>query len=148
MIPIFGRPSLQFMSQSFLCKHFGSKRFLEIFVRAHHFAQAAFSSLVAEEELEFRDTSSSGQLSRTQRCFIQLLKRLGCQRLQQHQGRVKRRWRLSTGKESRKTCHHPNHNVPYLHPNFTMFMPLNRLQLKIYEFSGKFNVGSKCILLS
>ena len=24
-----------------------------------------------------------------------------------------------------------NHNVPHLHPNFTMFMPLNRLQLKI-----------------
>ena len=24
-----------------------------------------------------------------------------------------------------------NQNVPHLHPNFTMFMPLNRLQLKI-----------------
>ena len=33
-----------------------------------------------------------------------------------------------------------NHNVPHLHPNFTMFMPLNRLQLKICAFSGKFNV--------
>ena len=33
-----------------------------------------------------------------------------------------------------------NHNVPHLHPNSTMFMPLDRLQLKIYAFSGKFNV--------
>ena len=33
-----------------------------------------------------------------------------------------------------------NHNVPHLHPNFTMFMPLNRLELKICAFSGKFNV--------
>ena len=41
-----------------------------------------------------------------------------------------------------------NHNVPHLHPNFTMFMPLNRLQLKICAFSGKFNVCSKCALLS
>ena len=30
-----------------------------------------------------------------------------------------------------------NHNVPHLHPNSTMFMPLDRLQLKIYAFSGK-----------
>ena len=29
-----------------------------------------------------------------------------------------------------------NHNVPHLHPNSTMFMPLDRLQLKIYAFSG------------
>ena len=29
--------------------------FLEIFVRTHHVPQAAFSSLVAEEELEFED---------------------------------------------------------------------------------------------
>ena len=41
-----------------------------------------------------------------------------------------------------------NHNVPHLHPNFTMFMPLDRLKLKIYAFSGKFNVCSKCALLS
>ena len=41
-----------------------------------------------------------------------------------------------------------NHNVPHLHPNFTMFMPLNRLQLKMYAFSGKLNVCSKCVLLS
>ena len=41
-----------------------------------------------------------------------------------------------------------NHNVPHLHPNSTMFMPLDRLQLKIYAFSGKFNVCSKCVLLS
>ena len=41
-----------------------------------------------------------------------------------------------------------NHNVPHLHPNFTMFMPLNRLQLKICAFSGKFNVCSKWVLLS
>ena len=33
-----------------------------------------------------------------------------------------------------------NHNVPHLHPNFTMFMPLSRPQLKISAFSGKFNV--------
>ena len=39
------------------------------------------------------------------------------------------------------------HNVPHLHPN-SMFMPLDRLQLKIYGFSGKFNVCSKRILLS
>ena len=38
--------------------------------------------------------------------------------------------------------------VPQLHPNFTIFMPLNRLQLKMYAFSGKFNVCSKCVLLS
>ena len=41
-----------------------------------------------------------------------------------------------------------NHNVPHLHPNFTMFMPLNRLQLKICAFSGKFNVCSKWVLMS
>ena len=41
-----------------------------------------------------------------------------------------------------------NHKVPHLHPNSTMFMPLDRLQLKIYAFSGKFNVCSKCVLLS
>ena len=41
-----------------------------------------------------------------------------------------------------------NHNVPHLHPNSTMFMPLERLQLKIYAFSGKFNVCSKRVLLS
>ena len=40
-----------------------------------------------------------------------------------------------------------NHNVPHLHPNSTMFMPLDRLQLKIYAFSGKFNVCSKRVLL-
>ena len=38
------------------------------------------------------------------------------------------------------------HKVPHLHPNCTMFMPLDRLQLKIYAFSGKFNVCSKCVL--
>ena len=37
---------------------------------------------------------------------------------------------------------------PQLHPNSTIFMPLNRLQLKMYVFSGKFNVCSKCVLLS
>ena len=41
-----------------------------------------------------------------------------------------------------------NHNIPHLHPNFTMFMPLSRPQLKISAFSGKFNVCSKCVLLS
>ena len=41
-----------------------------------------------------------------------------------------------------------NHNVPHLHPNFTMFMPLNRLQLKICAFSVRFNVCSKWVLLS
>ena len=41
-----------------------------------------------------------------------------------------------------------NHNVPHLHPNSTMFMPLDRLQLKIYAFSGKFNVCSKRVLFS
>ena len=41
-----------------------------------------------------------------------------------------------------------NHKVPHLHPNSTMFMPLERLQLKIYAFSGKFNVCSNCVLLS
>ena len=41
-----------------------------------------------------------------------------------------------------------NHNVAHLHPNSTMFMPLDRLQLKIYAFSGKFNVCSKLVLLS
>ena len=41
-----------------------------------------------------------------------------------------------------------NHKVPHLHPNSTMFMPLDRLQLKIYAFSGKFNVCSKRVLLS
>ena len=41
-----------------------------------------------------------------------------------------------------------NHNVTHLHPNSTMFMPLDRLQLKIYAFSGKFNVCSKLVLLS
>ena len=40
------------------------------------------------------------------------------------------------------------HNLPHLHPNSTMFMPLDRLQLKIYAFSGKFKVCSKCLLLS
>ena len=40
-----------------------------------------------------------------------------------------------------------NHKVPHLHPNSTMFMPLDRLQLKIYAFSGKFNVCSKRVLL-
>ena len=35
-----------------------------------------------------------------------------------------------------------------LHPNSIMFVPLDRLQLKIYAFSGKFNVCSKCVLLS
>ena len=34
-----------------------------------------------------------------------------------------------------------NHNVPHLHPNSTMFMPLDRFQLKIYAFSGKFNLS-------
>ena len=38
-------------------------------------------------------------------------------------------------------------NVPHLHPNSTMFMPLDRLQLTIYAFSGKFNVCSKRVLL-
>ena len=33
-----------------------------------------------------------------------------------------------------------NHNIPHLRPNFTMFMPLSRPQLKISAFSGKFNV--------
>ena len=33
-----------------------------------------------------------------------------------------------------------NHNVPHLQPNSTMFMQLDRLQLKIYAFSEKFNV--------
>ena len=41
-----------------------------------------------------------------------------------------------------------NHNVPHLYPNFTMFMLLSKLQLRMYAFSGKFNVCSKCILLS
>ena len=41
-----------------------------------------------------------------------------------------------------------NHKVPHLHPNSTMFMPLDRLQLKIYAFSGKFNVCSKRQILS
>ena len=41
-----------------------------------------------------------------------------------------------------------NHKVPHLHPNSTVFMPLDRLQLKIYAFSGKFNVCSKRVLLS
>ena len=41
-----------------------------------------------------------------------------------------------------------NHKVPHLHPNSTMFMPLDRLQLKIYAFSGKFNVCSKRLFLS
>ena len=41
-----------------------------------------------------------------------------------------------------------NHKVPHLHPNSTMFMPLDRLQLKIYAFSGKFNLCSKRVLLS
>ena len=35
-----------------------------------------------------------------------------------------------------------NHNIPHLRPNFTMFMPLSRPQLKISAFSGKFNVYS------
>ena len=33
-----------------------------------------------------------------------------------------------------------NHKVPHLHPNSTMFMPLNRLQLKICAFSVRFNL--------
>ena len=37
---------------------------------------------------------------------------------------------------------------PKLHLNSTIFMPLNRLQLKMYAFSGKFNVCSKHVLLS
>ena len=41
-----------------------------------------------------------------------------------------------------------NHKVPHLHPNSTMFMPLDRLQLKIYAFSGKFIFFSKRVLLS
>jgi len=41
-----------------------------------------------------------------------------------------------------------NHKVPHLHPNSTMFMPLDRLQLKINAFSGKFNVCFKRVLLS
>ena len=41
-----------------------------------------------------------------------------------------------------------NHKVQCLHPNSTMFMPLDRLQLKIYAFSGKFNVCSKRVVLS
>ena len=41
-----------------------------------------------------------------------------------------------------------NHNVLHLHPNSKMFMPLDRLQLKIYAFSGKFNVCSKRVFLS
>ena len=41
-----------------------------------------------------------------------------------------------------------NHKVPHLHPNSTMFMPLDRLQLKIYAFSGKFNVCSKRLFFS
>ena len=41
-----------------------------------------------------------------------------------------------------------NHKVPHLHPNSTMFMPLDRIQLKIYAFSGKFNVCPKRVLLS
>ena len=40
-----------------------------------------------------------------------------------------------------------NQNVPHLHPNSTMFMPLERLQLKIYAFSGKFNVCFKRVLM-
>ena len=41
-----------------------------------------------------------------------------------------------------------NHKVPHLHPNSTMFMPLDRLQLKISAFSGKFKVCSKRVLSS
>ena len=41
-----------------------------------------------------------------------------------------------------------NHKVPHLHPNSTMFMPLYRLQLKIFAFSGIFNVCSERVLLS
>ena len=41
-----------------------------------------------------------------------------------------------------------NHNVPHLHPNFTMFMPLDRLKLKIYAFSGKLIFFFKRVLLS
>ena len=40
-----------------------------------------------------------------------------------------------------------NHKVPHLHPNSTMFMPLDRLQLKMYAFSRKFNVCSIPVLL-
>ena len=35
-----------------------------------------------------------------------------------------------------------NHEVPHLYPNSKMFMPLDRLQLKIYAFFGKVNVCS------
>ena len=40
-----------------------------------------------------------------------------------------------------------NHNVPHLHPNFTMFMPLNRLQLKMYAIFVTFHAFSKHPLL-
>ena len=39
-----------------------------------------------------------------------------------------------------------NHKVPHLHRNYTMFMPLDKLQLKICAFFGKFNVCSKRVL--
>ena len=38
-----------------------------------------------------------------------------------------------------------NHRIPHIHPNFRKCMSLNRHQLKIYEFSIKFNVRSKCV---
>ena len=38
-----------------------------------------------------------------------------------------------------------NHKTPHFHPNFRICMPLNRHQLKIYAFSVKFNVCSKCV---
>ena len=42
----------------------------------------------------------------------------------------------------------PLSNVQCSMFNVQWSMPLNRLQLKIYAFSGKFNVCSKCVLLS
>ena len=41
-----------------------------------------------------------------------------------------------------------SHKVPHLHPNSTMFMPLDRLQFKLYAISVKFNVCPKHVLLS
>ena len=38
-----------------------------------------------------------------------------------------------------------NHNILHLHPYSTMFMPIDRLQLKIYAFSRQFNVCSVLI---
>ena len=40
-----------------------------------------------------------------------------------------------------------NHKIPHLHPDFRMYMPLNRHRLMMYAFSVKFNVCSKRLLL-